>query len=89
MGFLVRFFGHQSTPLSAIRPLPAQFALFFPYLPTLIVATFSGNYILFNAAKQTDYIKKCFKQKYVHPPLWSGGKGLQRLTFLKYYNSLE
>ncbi len=35
VGFLVCFFGHQSTPLSAIRPLPARFALFFPYLPTL------------------------------------------------------
>ncbi len=29
VGFLVCFFGHQSTPLSAIKPLPAQFALFF------------------------------------------------------------
>ncbi len=35
VGFLVRFFGHQSTPLSAIRLLPTQFALSFPYLPTL------------------------------------------------------
>ncbi len=33
--FLVCFFGNQSTPLSAIRPLPVQFALFFPYLSTL------------------------------------------------------
>ncbi len=37
VGFLLYFFGHQSTPLSAIRPLPARFALFFPYLPTLIL----------------------------------------------------
>ncbi len=34
-GFLVCFFGHQSTPLSAIRPLPTLFALFFPNLSTL------------------------------------------------------
>ncbi len=45
-GFLVCFFGHQSTPLSSIRPLPAQFALFFPYLLTLysfhhVLQTFS------------------------------------------------
>ncbi len=29
MGFFVFFFRHQSTPLSAIRPLPARFAHFF------------------------------------------------------------
>ncbi len=34
--FLVCFFGHQSTPLSAIRLLLALFALFFFYLPTLL-----------------------------------------------------
>ncbi len=40
VGFLVCFFGHQSTPFSTIRPLPVQFALFFPYLPTLISMIF-------------------------------------------------
>ncbi len=37
VGFLVCFFRLQSTPLSTIRPLPARFALFFPYLPTPII----------------------------------------------------
>ncbi len=55
-----------------------------------------------NVAKNTDYIKKCFKQKlfrikfpsknvWVHISISprSGAMGLQRLPFLKYYNVLE
>ncbi len=30
VGFLICFFGHQCTSLSAIRPSPAHFAFFFP-----------------------------------------------------------
>ncbi len=36
-GIFSMFFGHQSASLSTITPLPARFALFFPYLPTLFV----------------------------------------------------
>ncbi len=37
VGFLIGLFRQQSTPLSAIRPLPVPFALFSSYLPTLMV----------------------------------------------------